>query len=191
MLLGCHLEDSGRGRDWQRRRLSLARDLIFHFQNAFPELSYEFLPDSQLINAQAWRLGRHRFVRIYGGLVKHPALTRCGLALAFAHETGHHLGGAPVDPDMPWMTWQGQADYWAAKVCMPMLFGKRAKRMTARGALEIASLHSSMQALDKEGADLSPDCRRRVFVAGSRGEPIPSCATRALEELRLENENEV
>jgi len=105
-----------------RRRVLLV--LFKKFRRAFPEVTYELLWESPTINAQAWRLGSARFVRVYGGLVRHPAITKYGLALMLAHETGHHLGGSPRDPAMPWMTWQGQADYWAASVAMPRIWDR-------------------------------------------------------------------
>ena len=58
-----------------------------------------------------------------------------------AHETGHHLGGLPRDPEMRWMTWQGQADYWAARTAMPLVFGSEAHDTTLRGARQILKLH--------------------------------------------------
>ena len=86
-----------------------------------------------------------RFVRVYGGLVRHPAITKYGLTLMLAHETGHRLGGLPRDPAMPGMTWQGQADYWAASVAMPRVWGPRAPGATVRAAREIVKLHRMME----------------------------------------------
>jgi hypothetical protein len=50
-------------------------------------------------------------------------------------------GGPPLDPDLRWPTWQGQADYWAASEGMPIVFGPDAFRLTLKGAKEIAALH--------------------------------------------------
>jgi hypothetical protein len=166
----------------QRRRRRVVLDLSEKFGRAFPEITYELLWESPTINAQAWRLGSARYVRVYGGLVRHPAITKFGLALMLAHETGHHLGGLPRDPAMPWLTWQGQADYWAASVAMPAIWGPRARAMTLRGAREIVELHRVLA--DKFGddeADLSPDCRYRIFRSGACGQNIPSCALNAFD----------
>ena len=59
-------------------------------------IDYDLLWENQTINAQAWILGDSRHVTVCGGLVRHPAMTACGIALMLAHETGHHLGGPPV-----------------------------------------------------------------------------------------------
>jgi hypothetical protein len=60
-------------------------DLFKRFRRAFPEVTYELPWESPTINAQAWRLGSAQFVRVYGGLVRHPAITKYGLALILAH----------------------------------------------------------------------------------------------------------
>ena len=100
-----------------------------------------------------------------------------------AHETGHHLGGPPYDPAMPWISWQGQADYWAAKVAMPMVFGTRARQMTFRGAREILALHDQLSALmDGDEPDLSANCRVCIFRAGALNLVMPDCAKREFRE---------
>lgn len=161
----------------QQRRRHVVSDLFEKFNRAFPEITYELLWESPTVNAQAWRLGSARYVRIYGGLVRHWAITRYGLALMLAHETGHHLGGLPRDPAMPWLTWQGQADYWAARVAMPRIWGPRARRATLKAARELVELHRSVESqLDDDEPDLSADCRYRIWISGALGQKIPNCA---------------
>ena len=162
----------------QRRRVVL--DLLDKFRRAFPEVTYELLWESPAINAQAWRLGSTRYVRVYGGLVRHQAITKYGLALILAHETGHHLGGLPRDPAMPWLTWQGQADYWAARTAMPRIWGPRACGATLRAAREIVKLHKMLESqFEDDEPDLSPDCRYRILRSGALGRDMPSCALEA------------
>jgi hypothetical protein len=162
------------------RRKALVLRLLDQFGRAFPEITYELFWDSSSVNAQAWRLGPTRYVRVYGGLVRHRAITKYGLTLMLAHETGHHLGGLPHDPAMPWMTWQGQADYWAASIAMPRICGPRACSATLRAAREIVELHEMVVSqLEDDEPDLSPDCRYRIFSSGARGEAMPSCALEA------------
>lgn len=166
------------------RRQNIASQLIKSFACAFPRINYRLVWELPLINAQAWRLGEARNVSLYGGLIRHPVVTRAGLAVALAHETGHHLGGEPRDPDMTWMTWQGQADYWAAKTGMPAVFGESAKRLTLRGALQIRNLERQLANDSNEWAsDLSPATRSKIINAGLRGETMPSCATDELAKL--------
>jgi hypothetical protein len=167
----------------QQQRRSVALDLLDKFGRAFPGITYELLWDSRTINAQAWRLGSPRYVRVYGGLVRHPKITRPGLALTLAHETGHHLGGPPYDPVMPWISWQGQADYWAASVGMKKVFGSDAKRITKRGARQIRELHDDFAGLGDDEPDISAECRNRIFVAGMIGEAMPDCAKKAFARL--------
>jgi hypothetical protein len=170
-----HCQSGGRAGDTRRRKS--ASHLISLFARAFPQITYRLIWDSPLINAQAWRLGKGRNVYLYGGLVRHPVITRAGLAVALAHETGHHLGGQPRDPDMTWMSWQGQADYWAAHVGMPAVFGDSARTLTLRGARQIGNLERQLAGdMDEWASDLSPAVRLKIFSAGLRGEAMPTCA---------------
>lgn len=166
------------------RRKRLAEGLLDLFSSTFPDINYEMFWDVPILNAQAWRLGAKRYVRLYGGLIRHPSVTKAGLALTIAHETGHHLGGPPYDPDLPWITWQGQADYWAARTAMPLLFGEKACNLTLRGAREIIKLHSAMVSVFEEDApDLLPECRYSIFEAGARGRNMPTCGQAAFAEI--------
>src|SRR3954454_741989 len=183
-ILDWPAEQSLPSRRVQQRRRGVASELLETFHRAFPEITYELLWQSRTINSQAWRLGSARYVRVYGGLVRHPRITRSGMALMLAHETGHHLGGPPYDPAMPWISWQGQADYWAASVGMKTVFGLDADKMTLRGTREIGELHREFAGRSEEDEpDLSAECRRLIFMAGRSGQPMPACATKAFAEL--------
>jgi hypothetical protein len=172
-------------RRWRKRAVL---ELSSEFQRAFPDITYELIWDSALINAQAWRLGPRRYVRVYGGLARCQLITKAGLALMLAHETGHHLGGPPMDPDMPWMTWQGQADFWAAHTAMPRVFGAKARAMTLRGARQILTLHKDLAAkFENDEPDLSPECRYDIFLSGARGLNLPTCAETAFMQLLEES----
>ena len=164
----------------RQRRKRVVLSLLDQFGEAFPEITYELFWESPTVNAQAWHLGSARYVRVYGGLVRHRAMTKYGLAFMLAHETGHHLGGLPRDPAMPWMTWQGQADYWAARIAMPRIWGPRACSATLRAAREILKLHKMLESqFDDDEPDLSPDCRYSILRSGALGQDMPSCALEA------------
>lgn len=166
----------------QQRRKATALRLIDRFANAFSAIEYDLLWDAPIVNAQAWCQGSVRRVTVYGGLARHPAITTCGLALMLAHETGHHLGGPPLDPDLRWPTWQGQADYWAATVGMPKVFGRDACRLTLRGARQIAALHLEFSNEDNE-PDITPQERSAIFRAGALGESDPACLRAAFDRM--------
>jgi hypothetical protein len=171
-----------------RRRRKIALNLLDRFGKVFPEIAYELLWESPSVNAQAWRLGSARYVRVYGGLVRHQAITKYGLALMLAHETGHHLGGPPTDPAMPWLSWQGQADYWAARIAMPKIWGPGACGATLRAAGEMMELHRLLASqLEDDEPDLSPDCRYRIWYSGAHGKDMPSCALEALASISDDN----
>jgi hypothetical protein len=166
----------------QRRRRAVAVQLIHRFSGTFSEIEYDLFWDSSIVNSQAWRLGNSRRVTIYGGLVRHPAITASGLALMLAHETGHHMGGPPLDPDLRWPAWQGQADYWAASQGMRKVFGPDAARLTLRGAKQIAALHEAFSAIDSE-PDISAEKRSAIFRAGALGEGISGLLQEAFERM--------
>src|SRR3954451_3121857 len=157
----------------QRRKL-LALLLINRFSTVFSNIEYDLLWDETVVNAQAWRSGNQKRVAVYGGLARYPGVTASGLALILAHETGHHLGGGPLDPDLRWPTWQGQADFWAAAEGMPKVFGPKARRMTLRGAEQIAALHAEFCGEDDE-PDITSSERTAIFRAGALGEAAPLC----------------
>lgn len=174
------VEDDQPSEPGQRRRQIIALDLISQFASTFEEVEYELYWGTPVINAQAWRLGGRRRVRVYGGLVRHPSITKCGLALMLAHETGHHLGGLPLDPDLRWPTWQGQADYWAAAEGMPRVFGQHASRITLKGAKEIVALHRDFSG---DEVDVTPEERLQIFRAGALGEIAPTCLQAAFDRI--------
>ncbi|HLE10744.1 MAG: hypothetical protein A2504_02690 [Bdellovibrionales bacterium RIFOXYD12_FULL_39_22] len=83
---------------------------VLHIQNgwAFDE-----------VNAYAQRVGPLYSVTIYGGLARHPLVTRDGVLLAVCHELGHHLGGAPKTRGIifKWPSSEGASDYFASLKC--------------------------------------------------------------------------
>jgi hypothetical protein len=177
-FLDWPVEQQSQSTRQHQRRKAVALGLMDQFARAFGDIEYELFWDSAMINAQAWRLGGRQCVTVYGGLVRHPAITAPGLALMLAHETGHHLGGPPRDPDLRWPTWQGQADYWAASEGMQRVFGPAARGLILRGARQIVDLHAEFSGIESE-PDISPQERSAIFAAGAEGRNIAAL----LEEL--------
>jgi hypothetical protein len=192
-FLGWPIEQYELSERTRRRRKATALRIMRRFGETFVSIEYDLLWDNPTVNAQAWLLGESRHVTVCGGLVRHPAMTACGIALMLAHETGHHLGGSPLDPDLRYLTWQGQADYWAAKKGMPRIFGHDARRHTLRGACEIAALHTEFLNA-KSRPDLSASDRLTIFRAGALGRNRPACLhaafDRFLEERRAYSNSE-
>jgi hypothetical protein len=127
------------------RRRQVALQTIRLFQRAFPKIEYQLLWESPVVNAQAWRLGERRYIYLYGGLVRHSKITRNGIALTLAHETGHHVGGEPYDKVMRWMSSEDTADVWAANIGMPLVFGPESQRLSIKGAREIRNLREEFE----------------------------------------------
>jgi hypothetical protein len=107
---------------WPRRRAEL---LLSAFRVEFPEIQYDLLWGPPIVNAQAFHGSQGPAVRLYGGLGRHRMAGIEALALALAHETGHHLGGPPSHPLYKSISSEEQADAWAMGVALPRLFGRR------------------------------------------------------------------
>lgn len=71
---------------------------------------------------QVRRKGKEARVHITGGALRHPGYTRDIFAFIVCHELGHHFGGFPKQPDSPWNSVEGQADYFATSKCMRRIF---------------------------------------------------------------------
>jgi hypothetical protein len=123
---------------WPRRR---ALTLIKRFQARFPELAYDMDLGVNLANAQAFLDAGTRRVRLYGGLVRHRKIGAAGLAVALAHETGHHLGGAPYLAFYHWLSSEERATEWALAVGLKCVFGThRANRIGREGLNQLRTL---------------------------------------------------
>jgi hypothetical protein len=71
------------------------------------------------VNAGASRspFGNTYILHMFGGMARHPQMTKEGFLLVACHEMGHHLGKSPTYPGTP-MASEGQADYFATLKCM-------------------------------------------------------------------------
>lgn len=73
---------------------------------------------SGTVNAFAEKENGKVMVTIYGGLARHPAITRDGFDAVLCHELGHHFGGYPKKMANKWSSVEGQADYYATTKCL-------------------------------------------------------------------------
>ena len=97
----------------------------------------------KLANAQAFLDGGRKRVRLYGGLVRHRKIGSAGLAVALAHETGHHLAGPPYLQFYHWLSSEERATEWAMTVGLQKVFGKKvATRIGKRGLIELQLIAS-------------------------------------------------
>lgn len=79
-------------------------------------------------NAQAWCedsdqlycSGGTAWIEMFGGLARHPFMTKEAFAIVAVHEIGHHLGGFPFYTGEV-MSCEGQADYYATRKGMRTL----------------------------------------------------------------------
>ena len=68
------------------------------------------------VNAYAYPSGNTKYIKMFGGLARHPRVTSDALMLVVCHELGHHIGGAVMIPNS-WASNEGQSDYYAANKC--------------------------------------------------------------------------
>jgi hypothetical protein len=70
-------------------------------------------------------------VMLWGGMVRARFMTFGAVASLLCHELGHRLGGAPHQQfpgqSEDWSSSEGQADYFAATVCLPKIFDRLQK----------------------------------------------------------------
>jgi len=62
----------------------------------------------------------------FGGLARMPEMTVEGAALVLCHELGHGIGGAPTKLNSE-SSVEGQADYFATRICLPKVLDKMPK----------------------------------------------------------------
>jgi hypothetical protein len=109
--------------------------IVAQFTAAFDDIAIDIAWESDSLNAQAYRLGpTAAYVRVYGGLARHRAIGSEGLALAIAHEIGHHKGGPPVTRHYHWLSTDRRADEWALTVGLPAVFAGAAADVARAGA---------------------------------------------------------
>lgn len=119
----------------------LARALLARFQEAFPGVEYELAWYSDSVNAQAYIRHNSKRVRVYGGLARHRRISRAGMAYAMAHETGHHLAGAPFDRTYSWLSSEIRADEWAFHEGLIKVFGpKQGAAVAVEGLTELIAV---------------------------------------------------
>jgi len=73
------------------------------------------------VNAYAEQAGTNWNVSFFGGLAKHPYMTREGFALVACHEIGHHIAGFPFYVGQ-WAANEGNSDFYATAGCAKLIF---------------------------------------------------------------------
>jgi hypothetical protein len=156
--------------DAERRELVAA--IVGRFSTAFDDIAIDIAWNSDTLNAQAYRLGpTAAHVRVYGGLARHCDIGPEGLALAIAHEIGHHRGGPPVSRHYHWLSTDRRADEWARTVGLPTVFGPAAAEVMRAGSDQLFGVLADLYTLDAsprcEAEQPCLGCRARSFGATS------------------------
>jgi hypothetical protein len=141
-----------------------AAAIVARFGTLFDNIAIDIAWKSNSLNAQAFRLGpTAAHVRIYGGLARHRDIGPEGLALAIAHEIGHHMGGAPASRYYPWLSTDHRADEWARTVGLPAAFGSDAVDVARVGADQLFGVLA-----DLDAPGLAPRCEAERPCLGCR-----------------------
>jgi hypothetical protein len=147
--------------DAERRRA--IDEVVARFAPIFGDVQIEVVWESDSLNAQAFRLGPAAHVRIYGGLARHRDIAPEGLAVAIAHEIGHHKGGEPASLYFHWLSNDKRADEWARTVGLPAAFGKAAPGVSRAGAEQLFGALA-----DLAGPSIAPRCEAEEPCLGCR-----------------------
>lgn len=143
-----HLEDSlhslsGLSQTEASQIIDMAREVFLPVAQTWgdDELKIRLDWSDSTVNAVA-RRNPDRTVEIvvYGGIVRRYEMTRDAFAAVVCHELGHLYGGEPFDSLHPAardlrIAAEGQADYYAARVCMNQLLPVVGSRSEAHSSL--------------------------------------------------------
>jgi hypothetical protein len=142
---------------WPRLR---AEALVERFRGCFPDIYYDIYWETRLMNAQAYIGEKGRSVRLYGGLGRHRRVGVEGVAFALAHETGHHLGGAPHHEFYTTISSEQRANEWAEETGLPLVFGEAvARRFARRGVAQLAAVWKKYREKYETARELEASCR--------------------------------
>lgn len=145
--------------------------------------------DEERVNAHATKNDDNDLViNVAGAMARHPLMNRDGLMAILCHELGHHLGGAPRSPrgrstKLSWSSAEGQADFYAASRCLPLVWGEEGKQNERFEIPQMSDAKDQIKmANDRCPAD-DPLCSRiamaglvvgRVFASLKEGHRLPS-----------------
>lgn len=105
-------------------------------------------------------------INVYGGLARHPLISRDGFLLLLCHEVGHHLGGAPKSfrgktTTRGWSSAEGEADYFAVTKCLPRIFNDGNDLKNSSLELETINLKNAL-------LKCKDDVCARIILAGKK-----------------------
>lgn len=133
-------------------------------------------------NAYARKTFSNWQVVITGGLARHPAMTKDGIALVVCHEMGHHLAGFPFVETgiahfigMKWMANEGESDYFATRVCARKIWSKELQQNAAFRSTASAFVKSECDKYWRTEADQNL-CYRTVTASESLATVLASLA---------------
>lgn len=162
------------------KRLEIQNELV-------PELGER--PGFQGVSLRYGKDRENAWIRIIYNDAALELLGEHGVLALLCHEAGHFFGGSSAS--------EGQADYWAANVCLPRLL--RAGNIRRAQSLEFRflqachskrkrfperwdcaeSLYAGFRFLNALRAQADEEdslaCRLKTFAAGASGAPLPEC----------------
>jgi hypothetical protein len=128
---------------------------------------WDFRRDWASTSESAWsaRSGTMSRTYIAGGFARRPELTADAFLLTLCHETGHFLGGAPLNAQG--LAAEGQADWYATSVCLPALWESVDAPTAPASEMDPALPEAEVEACAASDAAVSRRCERILRAAWS------------------------
>lgn len=183
---------------------NVANNLVFNLPafeavvDDFTDVTEKYLPKGESltvtfdvlepqINAEISKQATGPVIKVLGGMLKHPKMTKEVLSLLLCHEMGHYLGGPPLKSRNGWSSTEGQADYYSGEVCARNLgldeetFLESALRLTTIYAEVTREAHPKLESCDETIVQRTfygypkVQCRLDTILAGWKNLRRPAC----------------
>jgi hypothetical protein len=129
--------------------------------------------DDSEVNAYADKDGNNWLLEMFGGLARHPMMTKDGFIMVACHELGHHIGGAPhfafQGQDM---SNEGEADYFATTKCFRRLFTLSENQAWEKTAKVDGDIVKSCESRYSSDENLKLSCERATSAAVVLGDVL-------------------
>lgn len=122
------------------------------------------------VNAEVNKMNEGPVIKVLGGMLKHPLMSREALSLLLCHELGHYLGGPPLKSRNGWSSTEGQADYYSGETCARFMQFSEEELM--EGALNLTRIYAQVT---REAPPVLDSCDQSVVTRTHYGYPKVQC----------------
>lgn len=129
-----------------------------------------------------------------GGMARHSSMTIEAFTIIVCHEIGHHLGGAPKSPKNPYISVEGEADYFATLKCLRNVYASEDNFDFLENALKQTEIPETVGEKCRESFTDAQDiaiCMRSAlagqdaarFISTAKKDEMPQFHTPSIEEV--------